>query len=157
MLAKTYSTNEVEKELKEKHYNDLTWANGYKEKLVKLSCDAAQPENKEEWWKKFLDGTELSKDEYVAGMQWFYSSDPQALMTEYSEQWFEHIDTIFATKHRDYAEVFFINLKPISLGRKEDLEQLEKIYSQVDEDRTHFRKLLKMAIEDLEDIIAKRN
>lgn len=89
-------------------------------------------------------------------MSTFYSSDPQGLMLEYGDKFYDVIDKIFETKHRDYAQEFIFYLIPIKLGRVEDVAKLEKIYNQAHEDRTHFRKLIKMNIEDLQDIIAKR-
>jgi len=133
----------------------MTSKNDYSSKILSISCDAAQPGNKEKWWNEFLDGTQRSKDEYVAAMNWFYSSDPVKLREQYSDKFYSCIDTIFSTKHRDYAEVFMANLKPINLARKSDIEKLEKIYSATHEDRTHFRKMTKIAIEDMEDIQAK--
>jgi hypothetical protein len=103
-----------------------------------------------------LDGTRLSKDEYASAMKWFYYSIPNAKVSEFAENFFSVIEDIFSTKHRDYAEVFMTTLCPVKFGRKEDKKNLEKIYASVDEERTHFRKLLKIAIEDLEDIISKR-
>ena len=124
--------------------------------MLEIACDAAKLENKEKWWKDFLDGTRLSKDEYASAMKWFYHSIPTERKPEFADKFFESVEEVFSTKHRDYADVFMTTLCPVKLGRKEDKEQLEKIYAGVDEDRSHFRKLLKNAIEDLEDIISKR-
>ena len=123
---------------------------------MEISVDAAKPENKDKWWELFLDGTKYSKEEYGAAMNWFYSSNQQKLMTEYADKFFENIDDIFKNKHRDYAEFFIQLLCPIKLGREQDKDRLEELYAAADEDRTHFKKYLKIAIEDLEDIISKR-
>ena len=89
-------------------------------------------------------------------MNWFYSSNQVGLMEEYGDKFYDSLNDIFKNKHRDYAEEFITRLRPIRLAREEDLKKLEDIYEAAEEDRTHFKKYLKITIEDLEDIISKR-
>ena len=103
-----------------------------------------------------MDGTKMSKDEYAQAMAWFYCPAKEKIMEKYADKFFASVDDIFANKHRDYAERFIVNLQPLGLGREEDKEKFEKIYNSTNPERSHFRKYLKIAIEDLEDIISKR-
>ena len=98
----------------------------------------------------------MSKDEYAQAMKWFYEPSKSENMKKYADKFFSNIDNIFKDKHRDYAEKFIVNLQPLDLGREEDKEAFEKLYNSTDISRSHFRKYLKIAIEDLEDIIVKR-
>lgn len=156
LVARIHSTHEVDSETQEKFLKANSTEKSFTEKLLELSCDCANPKNKEKWWALFLDGTKYSKEEYMHAMDWFYSSSPESLMTEYADQFFDNLDEIFKTKHRDYAEVFITYLRPIQLGRQQDRDRLQKLFDSADEDRTHYRKMLMIAIEDLDDIISKR-
>jgi hypothetical protein len=81
---------------------------------------------------------------------------PEHEKAKYAQEFCENIDEIFSTKHRDYAQEFIVHLNPIDLGRDSDREILEKIFEGANENRTHFRKYLKIVLEDHEDIISKR-
>lgn len=156
LLAKTFSNDSIDLAQKQKFLTEFTADGSYRGKLLEISCDAAQQSNKASWWEQFLDGTKMSKDKYVTAMCTFYSGDAHKNMTEYVDRFYDNLDSIFKNKHRDYAQAFITNLNPIALGRKGDLERMQKMYDETDPDRSHFRKYLKLAIEDLEDILSKR-
>ena len=157
LLVSAYANPSIDEKIKSKFYEELAEGKGYEEELLQIACDAAQEKNTEKWWNNFLDGTKMSKDKYVEAMETFYASNPFKIMEEYADRFYAEIDGIFLNKHRDYAEAFLDNLIPLKLGRQHDLENLQKIYESVDIDRSHFRKCLSIKIEDLEDIISKRN
>jgi hypothetical protein len=98
-----------------------------------------------------------SKNEYVAAMRRFYESNSTNTLEKYATRFYENIETIFKTKHRDYAEVFMEYLVPIDLARDEDKENLLAILERTDKSNTHFIKLLKLKIESVERMILMRN
>ncbi|CAI2382602.1 unnamed protein product [Moneuplotes crassus] len=156
LITSIHSTHEINAEVKQKFLEANTASKTFEEKKLEIACDAANPDNKEKWWNSFIDGTEYSKEEYCAAMDWFYSSSSEILMAEYAPKFFENLNLVFQTKHRDYAEEFITRLCPINLGREEDKQKLDDLYQAAEEDRTHYKKYLKIASEDLADVISKR-
>jgi recombinational DNA repair ATPase RecF len=70
--------------------------------------------------------------------------------------YFDSIDFVKTTYHRDYAQIFFTNLSPTFLGKQEHLEKFIEIRNKVLESRpddAHFLGLLSNEIEKLEEII----
>jgi hypothetical protein len=126
---------------------EFTKTKSYGQKLFEISIDTAKPENKEKWFNEYLDGSKMSKEEYLTSMTHFYYWNSQDILEKYANRFYENIETIFKTKHRDYAEIFITHLTPINLARPEDKEKLDEIYARTDSTNTHFRKMLNLQIE----------
>lgn len=65
----------------------------------------------------------------------------------FADKFFEDLEDIFRKYHRDYAEVFFYNLRPTFLQDDKNLDKMIPMLEKaVKTDNTHFIKLLKEEI-----------
>lgn len=122
-----------------------------KEKLLKLemadnfsdfdtvqqqACLAADSnlEAKEKLWTHYV----TNGDKYFASMLHagaslapFYNMDDPKSIEHFGDKFFDQVEHVFATTHRDYAEKFFVNLSPAFLYRPEYMSRYEQILERV--------------------------
>ena len=82
----------------------------------------------------------------------------EAECLKFGELWFETVEEVVLKQHRDYLDVFFMNLVPTFLGRESHLDRFIKILERaIKTENTNFIIMLKEEIELLEEIIQIRN
>lgn len=100
----------------------------------------------------------LGKDFNVKGLEasvkHFYNFSDLQQCEEIANHFYESIESVFSTHHRDYALTFFSYLSPTFLGREKDLKSLKDIYErQKGSENTLFINLLSDEIELFEMIL----
>lgn len=115
------------------------------------------PISKKRIWDSYVKG-ELNQKQFKESSKHFYNIDDEAMCIEYGDKFFEVIEKIFSTQHRDYANTFFHNLSPTFLGRESYLDKyITMLERAIKTDNSHFINLLKDEIELLEEVIEIRS
>lgn len=92
-----------------------------------------------------------------ASLASFYNMDDPKTIEHFDDKFFDRVEHVFATSHRDYAEKFFVNLSPAFLCRTKYKARYEKVLERVKQtDNTHFIHLLQDEIESLEEMMFVR-
>lgn len=87
-------------------------------------------------------------------MTGFYNRSNLSQCELYATKYFEQIEFVKETYHRDYAQVFIKSLSPTFLGSQDHLDKFREILERVEKaDDSHFQNMLKDQIEELEEII----
>jgi len=91
----------------------------------KQRCMACLPEeaNKSKLWDLYITNKELSQDMFDFSSGFFFDKSQEAHCEQYSQQFFEQVEMVFGTYHRDYSKIFFHNLSPTFMGKQEHLLQ----------------------------------
>lgn len=112
-----------------------------------FGCEVMLPENREKLWNDYVEGTRFNIEQMRYTATGFMTWRNEEVTGKYADKFMAVIEQIFAEKHRDYAEVFFVSLSPAFLNRPQDLESFKAIYERaMKTENTHFQKLLKREI-----------
>jgi len=88
--------------------------------------------------------------------KWIYNSLSLTQQEHLAELYFDYLENVFKTLHRDYAEMVLTRLSPVFLGRTKDLTSFQNILTTVGSSNTHFANLLKGEIHSLSILIEQR-
>ena len=125
-------------------------------KRLKVRTAWSDEAEKEQLWKDYVEGKKYKQKEFGASASVFYNWRDEKMIRKFGERFFDDVEKVFETQHRDYAQTFFWRLLPVVLGEKKHVERMEEILKRTHEDRTHFRNLLKEGIADVESMIRMR-
>ncbi len=92
-----------------------------------FEADVAKLENKEKYWKVFVEGKEYSLDYLRTGMGGFYSKKQKEKLRHYVDLFFDGIEKIFEQHERQYAKTFFNSLFPALFVERETVLKGETI------------------------------
>lgn len=132
------------------------------DELQKIRCQACLPtdENKAELWEAYIKKEKFSNQQFQYSSASFRNRSNKAQFMKYADLFFEKIDFVKTTYHRDYAEVFFQNLSPAAEGEPAHLAKfvaLHKAIAKKRPDDSHFLKLLGNEIQRMEETVKIKN
>lgn len=114
---------------------------------------------KERLWMAYVNNEKhfSSMPHFKASVQNFYNLEDETQCGHFGDKFFQSVESIFATKHRDYAESFFVNLSPAFLAHPSYKAKFEALLEKAKlTENTHFINLLEEEIERLEESLIIR-
>jgi hypothetical protein len=128
---------------------------------MKYACEASENDrkSKDKLWAAYITPNSdyfKSLHHFKASAPSFYNYEDKSMCEHFGNLFFRDLEKVFATQHRDYAEVFFNNLSPATFltDTKPYKEILERVKAS---DNTHFINLLEEEIERIEEILLVRS
>lgn len=101
--------------------------------VQKNALDAADPNGKDALWRAYVRNEKHfpSMLHFKASVQNFYNHEDEKQCAHFADKFFDCLKEVFETKHRDYAEAFFINLSPTFLGQDAYRAKLHTLLQEV--------------------------
>lgn len=126
--------------------------------LLEHGCLASIPEweHKKTTFTKMLQQDGFGVKTLEEAGKWIYNGLSLTQQEHLAELYFDYLETVFKTLHRDYAETVLVKLSPVFLGRAKDLTSFQTLLASVGDTNTHFAGLLRTEIHSLSILIEQR-
>lgn len=126
--------------------------------LLEHGCLSCVPDfaYKKERFTKFLNQEGFGVKSMEEAGKYINVGLSQEQKEELADLFYAEIEKVFATKHRDYAEMVLVKLSPASLARDKDLEAYQAILERIGDSNNHFKNLVKIQINTIKLIQEQR-
>lgn len=122
---------------------------------LKIDASSLDTAKKQKLWDSYLEREQWKQQAFMASSAHLLNKGDRKQCELFADQFFEKVEHVEDSFHRDYFLNFFNNLNPSFLGREEDLAKFQALLTKyASTDKTLFVKLLKEEIDRLERNIA---